>query len=163
MRRAKVGQLCPAHVWTSQNRVNADPYPDIGLGDHAGISLACVNDNRWHGGDRRPERRADIADVGIFLDGTGAVTAADRVMQVNGGAGRGTRTETSLASSTGAKPKEPPEKPILRSFAASSVRRSAVGALSTTTISVRPARLAVATMLNPESQIKPVFNPVAPW
>ena len=53
-------------------------------------------------------------------------------------------------------------KPTLRSFAASSARATGVVAPRTTTISVRPSRVAVTTVLKPKSQMKPVFMPVVP-
>jgi hypothetical protein len=53
-------------------------------------------------------------------------------------------------------------KPLSKSSAAFCARAADVGAPSTTTMSCRLSRVAVATRLKPEEQIKPVFMPSAP-
>src|SRR6516164_10827065 len=53
-------------------------------------------------------------------------------------------------------------KPCSRRRAAFSARTAADGAPSTTAIKRRPSRVAVATRLKPEAQMKPVFMPSAP-
>ena len=53
-------------------------------------------------------------------------------------------------------------KPRSRSCAAFNARAADEGAPSTTAISRRSSRVAVATRLNPEAQMKPVFMPSAP-
>src|SRR6476619_4569518 len=54
-------------------------------------------------------------------------------------------------------------KPFSKRLAARSVRVATEGSPSTTATRRRPSRVAEATMLKPESQMKPVFMPSAPW
>ena len=54
------------------------------------------------------------------------------------------------------------EKPFSNSCAAFSERTAPDDEPNTTTISLRPLRVAVATTLKPEAQMKPVFMPSAP-
>ena len=56
----------------------------------------------------------------------------------------------------------PPAKPRSNSCAARAVRSEAEASPSTTAISRRLPRVALATMLKPDAQMKPVFIPSAP-
>ena len=71
-------------------------------------------------------------------------------------------TEAGSPSRFGLKSVAPEAKPRSKRSAAFWVRSFAEGAPMTTVMRRRPLRLAVATTLKPEAQMKPVFIPSAP-